>query len=247
MLEISKRRKDQNVGETHMLASPNRLQFDSRETPKRVKSGGRRWTGLAGSAGLLLVAMGVSGCGSARPIRYYQLEVPEIVTTSPDAATYPITIVLGPLITSHLYREDHVVYSTDSEGMGTYDYQRWAEPPTEMIESILLREIRNTNHFREVYSQKTAVHGDYILRGHLYDFKEVSSPNLLARVAFDLELHDTKTGAIVWAKTYRHDEPVSVKEPAAVVSALDKNVEHGLHEAADSMAAYFAANPPAAK
>jgi cholesterol transport system auxiliary component len=243
-----------HVGEQKMLATASSVKFHWRESKccaARPRKTRRPWLGLALAPALaivpLLAAVALSGCGSARPIRYYQLEVPEIVTTSPDAATYPITIVLGPLITSHLYREDHVVYSTDSEGMGTYDYQRWAEPPTEMIESILLREIRNTNHFREVYSQKTAVHGDYILRGHLYDFKEVSSPNLLARVAFDLELHDTKTGAIVWAKTYRHDEPVSVKEPAAVVSALDKNVEHGLHEAADSMAAYFAANPPAAK
>jgi cholesterol transport system auxiliary component len=240
-----------HVGEQHMLATArnaNGQLFDwTLDAPSAERSRRTPYAVQALAAATLLLAVALAGCGSAKPIRYYQLNVPEIVTTSPDTATYPMTIVLGPLVTSHLYREDRVVFSTDSEGMGTYDYQRWAEPPTEMIESILLREIRNTNHFRQVYSQKSAVHGDYILRGHLYDFKEIDSPNLVARVSFDLELRDTKTGAIVWTRAYRQDEPVANKEPAAVVSALDKNVERGLRECAASMVEYFAANPPAAK
>jgi ABC-type uncharacterized transport system auxiliary subunit len=244
MLEISKRRKDQNVGETHMLASPNRLQFDSRETPKRVKSGGRRWTGLAGSAGLLLVAMGVSGCGSARPIRYYQLNVPEV---SPPSTTepLPITLVLSNFTTSHLYREDRIVFGEAGEGMGTYDYQRWAEPPTEMISAILIRDLRNTRRFRDVYSMKSAVHGDYVLHGQLYDFKEVAVPNLVARVSFELELRDTKKGITVWNISYRQDEPVAAKEPSAVVAALDKNIHRGLDQAVAGIDQYFANNPPA--
>jgi cholesterol transport system auxiliary component len=226
-----------------MLASPRSRKFTLRQwQPSHLPR--RPFFRAAGGLGTLLsIAMVVSGCGAARPIRYYQLNVPEIVPAG-SSETYPVTIVLGSLTTSHLYREDRIVYGTQGEGMGTYEYQRWAEPPTEMIEAILLRELHNTHHFRQVHSLKSAVRGDYLLHGHLYDFKEISGPNLVARVSFDLELRDNRTGTVVWNTTYRQDEPVSSKDPAAVVAALDKNVERGLHEATASIDQYFAAHPP---
>jgi ABC-type uncharacterized transport system auxiliary subunit len=226
----------------HMLASPSSLICDSRE---RHSSGARRYWQGAACAATLLLAAGICGCGAARPIRYYQLNVPEATPPS-TAEPLPVTIVLGQLTTSHLYREDRIVFGEQGEGMGTYEYQRWAEPPTEMIEAILLRDLRNTRRFREVYSQKSAVHGDYVLHGQLYDFKEVSVPNLVARVAFELELRDTKRGVTVWNMSYRQDDPVSVKEASAVVDALDKNVHRGMEQAVAGIDQYFAAHPPAA-
>jgi ABC-type uncharacterized transport system auxiliary subunit len=199
---------------------------------------------VACAAAFLVVAIGACGCGAARPIRYYQLNVPEVAapaTTQP----LPITLVVANLTTSHLYREDRIVFGEQGEGMGTYDYQRWAEPPTDMIHAILLRDLRNTNRFREVRSVKSAVHGDYMLYGQLYDFKEVSVPNLVARVSFELELRDTKKSVTVWNLSYRQDEPVSVKEPSAVVDALDKNIHRGLDQAVSGIDQYFAAHPPA--
>jgi cholesterol transport system auxiliary component len=235
----------------HMLASLELLPSRNRKSDLReVKhSAARRRAPLAtvwSLLALLFAATLAAGCGAARPIRYYQLNVPEITPATAAAETYPVTIVLGPLTASHLYREDRIVYGTTAEGMGTYEYQRWAEPPTEMIQAVLLRELRNTHRFRDVYSMKSAVHGDYILRGQLYDFKEISTPNLMARVSFDLELHDTKTGSTVWSTSYRQDEPVGAKDPAAVVAALDKNLESGLRQAASAIDQYFAAHPPAA-
>ena len=235
--------KHKSVGETHMQASPSSSPSDLRAPsgsgPRRV----RYLRGAACAATLMLVAVSVSSCGSARPIRYYQLNVPE-VTPPPTTEPLPVTIVLGNLSTSHLYREDRIVFGEPGEAMGTYEYQRWAEPPTEMIQAILLRSLRNTRRFREVYSRKSAVHGDYILHGQLYDFKEVSLPNLVARVSFELELRDTKKSVTVWNMSYRQDEPVAEKDPAAVVAALDKNLHRGLDQAVSGIEQYFAAHPP---
>ncbi|MGA2812649.1 MAG: ABC-type transport auxiliary lipoprotein family protein [Candidatus Acidiferrum sp.] len=225
-----------------MLASLSSLQSDLRERSGTARRG-RRLEGAAFAAGLLLVAIAVSSCGAARPIRYYQLNVPEAAPAQ-SAEPLPITLVLGQLTTSHLYREDRIVFGEQGEGMGTYEYQRWAEPPTEMIHAILLRDLRNTRRFREVYSVKSAVHGDYVLHGQLYDFKEVSVPNLVARVSFELQLRDAKKGITVWNMAYRQDEPVTVKEPSAVVAALDKNIHRGLDQAVSGIDQYFAAHPP---
>ena len=104
------------------------------------------------------------------------------------------------------------MYSSAGQNMGTYEYQRWAQPPTEMMQEVLFRELRASGRYRSVNSLRSNAHGDYLLRGQLYDFKEVSGSPLVARVAVEFELRDTKTGTTVWTHYYAHDEPVSGKD-----------------------------------
>jgi cholesterol transport system auxiliary component len=196
---------------------------------------------------LLLIA---TGCGAARPSKYYQLTVPADVPPATGSDPYHVTLMLAPLTSSHLYREDHIVYTDNGQYMGLYQYQRWAQPPTQMIEDVLLRELRASAHFQGVYSWGSNVRGDYILRGHLYDFREVSANGLVGRVTLELELHDARTGATVWTHFYSHDEPVTGKDVPAVVAALDRDVQKGIAEFRASLDQYFSTHtepiaPPA--
>ena len=159
--------------------------------------------------------------------------------SSGAAQSNRVTLLLGPLRASHLYREDHIVYSSNGENMGTYEYQRWAEPPTEMLVDVLLRDLRASGKYRSVDILRSNSHGDYILYGRLYDFKEVSASPMLARVTVDLELRETKTGSTVWTHYYSHDEPVSGKDISAVVAALDRNAQRGMVEVESSLDQYF--------
>ena len=195
------------------------------------------------SCALLLFAGVVAGCGAARSSKFYQLTIPGDVTPAPVPNPYPVTLVLGPVASSHLYREDHVAYSSDGQSMGVYEYQRWAEPPTEMIRDVLLRELRASDRFQGVYTWGSNVRGDYILRGHLYDFREISATNLVGRVTLELELHDARTGATVWTHFYSHDQPVASKDVAAVVAALDHDVQQAIAEFRASLDQYFSAHP----
>jgi ABC-type uncharacterized transport system auxiliary subunit len=206
----------------------------------------RRYLQSGACAGFfLLIAAGLSSCGAPRPVRYYQLEPPALAPAPSTEAPYPVTILLGPMTASSLYREDRIVYGTESEGMGIYEYQRWVEPPTEMIREILLRELRGSRRFSEVYPLRSVIHGDYLLRGRLYDFKEISgNSGVVARVTFELELRDNKTFKTVWGFSYHQDEPVTGKDAASVVAALDKNIGHGTQEAIAGIEQYFAQNTP---
>jgi ABC-type uncharacterized transport system auxiliary subunit len=205
----------------------------------------RRFFPATAVAGILsLIAVALSGCGGARPIRYYQLNLPSDASARSTADPYPITLVLAPFFSSHLYREDRIVFANNAEGMGTYQYQRWAAPPTEMIQAMMIRQLRNAGRFREIYAARSAVRGDYLLRGQLYDFKEVSAGTVVARVSFDMELRDTSTNLTVWRKSYNQDEPVTGKTPADVVAALDKNIDRGIREVTAGLDQYFSANPP---
>jgi ABC-type uncharacterized transport system auxiliary subunit len=93
------------------------------------------------SALMLCLAI-LDGCGAARPSKFYQLTVPGDTAPGAEPAAYPVTLLLGPIGTSSLYRDDRIVYTSNAEAMGTYDYQRWAEPPSEMIREVLFRELR---------------------------------------------------------------------------------------------------------
>jgi len=191
---------------------------------------------VAISAGLL------AGCGAAPRSRYYQLTVPNGVAEarSSDAS---VKLLIGNMSASHLYREDGIVYSRGSQELGTYQYQRWVEAPTEMIEQVLVRELRATGRYLAVQPQRSNTNGDFIIRGRLHDFKEVDGSSILAKVTFELEMRDLKTGATVWTHYYTHEEPVGGKDVPAVVAALDKNVQQGVKEVAASLDQYFASHP----
>jgi ABC-type uncharacterized transport system auxiliary subunit len=194
----------------------------------------------------LLCALIAAGCGAARPSKYYQLTIPgDNAPDPPTANVYPVTILVGPLNASHLYREDHIVYSSSGENMGIYEYQRWVEPPTEMIQDVIFRSLRASGRYRSVHSLHSSVRGDYLLHGHLYDFKEINGSSMSARLTLELDLRDTKTGNNVWTHLYNHDEPVSGKDVSAVVAALNRNVHRATNELSASLLQYFATHPPA--
>lgn len=194
----------------------------------------------------LILAVGISaGCGATRPSKYYQLTVPADPSPAASVDPYYVTLMLAPITSSHLYREDHIVYTDSGEAMGVYQYQRWAEPPTEMIRDVLLRELRDSNRFEGVYNWGSNVRGDYVVRGHLYDFREVSGSSLVARVTIEFELHDARTGASVWTHFYSHDEPVPRKDISAVVEALDHDAQKAIVEFRAGLDQYFASHPAA--
>ena len=190
---------------------------------------------------IVAIAALATSCGATRPSKYYELDLPP----APRAATntYDVSLLVGRLSAPHLYRDDRIVYRTGQTQIGTYEYHRWAEPPTDMLESMMLRMLRASGKYRTVQRQASNTQGDYILRGRLYQMEEVDSPSLATRVSFELELYEKKSGTVVWSHFYAHDEPVSGKEVPDVVQAFNRNVQSGLAECLGSLDQFFASQP----
>lgn len=212
--------------------------------PRRALHGqGNTARGTAGTRVLASVALAIgflSGCGAVRPIKYFQLTVPPEAEQAEKADAFPVTLLVASLTTSHLYREDRIVYGNGRGEMGTYEYYRWANPPTEMIEEVLVRRLRASGRYQAVYFQRSNTHGDFAIRGRLYDFSELTGTRFLARVTLELELRNLGTGETVWTHDYTYDEPVAGKDVRAVVMALDRNVQRALGEVVASLNQYFA-------
>ncbi|HXJ14397.1 MAG TPA: ABC-type transport auxiliary lipoprotein family protein [Candidatus Limnocylindrales bacterium] len=185
-------------------------------------------------AGVLL-ALGLSGCGSIKPVRYYQLTHPPTSTLAGSPAAVDVSLLVRPFQTSHLYREDRIVYGGEGEQVGLYAYDRWVEPPVEMLQDALARGLRSSAHFKNVTTLRSDNTVDFTLTGHLYAFREVSTGGIVARLYFDVQLIDLKLGKPIWRHTYNHDEPSRGKSVADIAAAMDKNVQLSVQEVHDGV------------
>jgi ABC-type uncharacterized transport system auxiliary subunit len=222
------------------------MQLGSLKRMPMETEGEAMYTGVARRALIAAAALMVvllSGCGTTRSARYYQLTVPTEPPGVERGDAVPVSLLLGSILTSHLYREDRIVYGSGSELLGTYEFQRWAEPPAEMIEEVMLRELRASGRYRAVHYRRSNMQGDFAIRGRLYDFKEVDGGAVAARVTLELEMRNLKTGATVWTHYYTHDEPASGKDVPDIVAALDKNVQLAVKDVVQSLDSYFASHP----
>jgi len=190
----------------------------------------------------LALTLLLSACGAARPNKYYALQLPPSHPAASGAL--PVSLLVGRIAAPHVFRDDRIVYRTGTIEMGTYEYHRWAEPPTEMLEAMLIRLLRDSGRYQSVQSQRSNARGDYVLRGRLFNLEEMSGPPVMARVALEIELYDVKNGTTVWSQYYSHDEPVQGKEVSAVVEALTRNVQSGLQQITAGLDQYFASHPP---
>jgi len=184
-----------------------------------------------------------AACGASRPYKYYILDVPASAPSA-QAPQFPITLLIGRVSVPLLYRDTRLVYGSGEVQLGTYEYNRWAEMPAEMLQDNLVAAFRNTGQYRSVAKIGSSAHGDYILRGQLFSLYGVDRPTMVARFSMEIILFDSKSASIVWNNRYSHDEPIQGKSVANIVEAMDRNVQAAMSQFCTALAQYFAAHPP---
>ena len=112
------------------------IRFLGRESHMQTRSNfhPRRAAAPLLSAAIALTVF-LGGCAKAIPVHYYQITYPPLAVSG--ASVYDATLLIRPLFTSHLYREDRIIYGSNAQQMGVYLEERWAEPPTDMMQKLL--------------------------------------------------------------------------------------------------------------
>jgi len=192
-----------------------------------------------------LVALAVaalSSCLGGRTIKYFTVSIPP--ATRPAAHAFPVSLLIGHISAPEILQDQPIVYRSGPNEIGAYEYHLWAEPPAQMVKTVLIRRLRASGRYQSVTGLGGSTQGDFVLRGRLYDFEEVDTAGAItAKVSLEFELIDRSTHKSVWNHFYLHEEPVQGKEIPEVVSALDHNLEQGLGEIASGLEAYFASHP----
>jgi ABC-type uncharacterized transport system auxiliary subunit len=192
---------------------------------------------------LVGIAASLCACGASRPVGYYVLDVDP--PTSTTAQPLPVTLLVGRFTTSELYRQDRLVYGSGPVELGTYEYERWAESPADMVQDMLITSLRASGQYRSVSRMTSSLRADYVVRGRLFGLDEVDKPRLAGRFSVEIDLFDPKTGMTVWSDTYTHEEPASGKKVADVVAALDKTVGVGMQQITSEIGQYISTHLPA--
>jgi ABC-type uncharacterized transport system auxiliary subunit len=191
------------------------------------------------STALFLVSL--AGCATPKPIKYYQVSFPTKSVVAGDAID--TALIVRAFEAPPLYLDNKIVYGFDSPEMGTYEYERWAEPPVAILQTAVVRGLRSSGHFKGVYTMRADPDARFILAGQIYDFKEVDGPTVVARLTYEIRMRDRKTGTTVWDHSYSHDEPATEKSISAYVVAMDKNIHRSIEEVQSALEDYFRAHP----
>ena len=201
-----------------------------------IPAPGRHFAKTVGALAVVaLLALALSSCGSMKPVKYYQLTHPPTTPLAPSQSPVEAVLLVRPFQTSHLYREDRIVYGGEGEQLGLYENQRWVEPPVELLQDALARGLRTSGQFKLVTTLRSEANVDFVLIGHLYAFREISAGSVVARLNFDAELKDQKLDKVVWRHTYNRDVPSAGKLVADVAAAMDKNVQMSVQEIQDGI------------
>jgi ABC-type uncharacterized transport system auxiliary subunit len=203
---------------------------------------------LTAASTLLLLA----SCAPHK-IQYYQLSAVSKPQTAQTAAAH--TLLVGRIAAPLNLQDDRIHYREGANEVGAYEYHRWTDPPGIAVKDALIAALRDSGAFASVRETSASVQGDYTLRGRLRDFSEIDGAGIDTRVTLELELHDVKSGAVLWTRSITHDDNVSkslrargegkgeTKKVSDVVASLDRNLQQVIGEAVSSLGAWAAAHP----
>jgi len=177
------------------------------------------------------------GCALSRnpyqPVAYYDIR-PEAPEQKPGSAPLALTLqvrrfdMLGPYRTRMVYRKSEHRLVQD-------EYNRWIQPPEQLIEREFYRVLSASGRFRRVVTHMGA-EADLMLSGTVLRLE--TGPDLTAHVQLSLRLEEPGEGNVVLSKQYEVMQPLRDQTPEgfadAVSLALEKIFAGALEDIAEA-------------
>jgi ABC-type uncharacterized transport system auxiliary subunit len=182
----------------------------------------RLW--LAGSMLALLLVSGCLGRGELRPVRYYSVDsLP--VNVAPVTRSWPVPLGVRPFTAATRYR-DRMLYRISAVEVGFYQYERWVEPPEEMVTRVLSTALGASGLFRQVVSADIVQLPAWILSGELIRFDEVrEAGRRQAECWVHVEVQQAHDERLLWADVLKATEPLAAETPEAFAQAMSQAVQ----------------------
>jgi ABC-type uncharacterized transport system auxiliary subunit len=186
---------------------------------------------------LIAAALFLASCVGGRPIHYYTINHPP--AAAPASRTEGTVLLIGRISAPEALQDTRIRYRSGNNEVGAYEYHRWTERPTLMVQDLLQQTLRASGKYRQVQEASSSATGDYLIRGRLSEFAEIDNPGIQSRISLRLELLDRKTGAVLWEHDYHRDQPVDGKTMKEVVLSLETNLTHVVADAASAIEAFL--------
>lgn len=175
----------------------------------------------------IMVLCLLGGCLGSRdftPIRYYSVDrLPPIVLQV--NRSWPMPLGVRPFRAATRYR-DRILYRLSAVEVGFYPYDRWVEPPEEMVASVMVSALRASGLFRQVISADHVQLPAWILSGELLRFDEVrTGEKSHAECWLRVELRRAQDDQLLWSEVLKAAAPLTAETPKALAQAMSRAVQ----------------------
>jgi ABC-type uncharacterized transport system auxiliary subunit len=201
-----------------------------------------------------LLALLLSGCGSAPVKKYYVLNyVPEPLSQRLNPAPYPVTVRIKEFSIEKAYDQQQIVYRTSAYELGRYFYRVWAVNPTDMFADLIQKHMDEVDLVSHVVRRlDEGAKPDFELNGMIEAIEQYESDEKwFAHLAFRLSLTRLKDNRVVYSRRFDNHKEVLQHDPVQVVSDLsrimDMLMNQALHDIDVVLARECGVNNPSAE
>jgi cholesterol transport system auxiliary component len=151
----------------------------------------------------------------------------------PSETTHSATLLVLVPETMPAYATTQMAYSTQAYQIAYFSQNEWAETPSQMIQPLIVKTLRNTHYFSEVLSPPYFRRHTFALHVEILELKQdfTSEPATL-QLAMRIYLIREATNQIIAAKELSVREPMSERNPYAGVVAANEAMPKLLRELA---------------
>ena len=172
------------------------------------------------------------GCMSAQPpvrTQYYMLDY-----TSPaikDTVRLDASLKVERFSVAQFYNSNSMIFRTGSISLDKFPYDRWGANPGYMVADYLVRDFRQANLFRGIFSYQDTDVVRLVLEGSITEFLAVEQKDgrkaLLTVYVTLLDLNQTdSTKHVVFQKSYSYAAPCKENSAEGLAAGLSESMEH---------------------
>ena len=173
---------------------------------------------------MLLAATTLSACSMFSPVKSNYTEY--VINAMPDSAGKGYgrgTLYIAPITAAALYDTDQMAYTNHLYQVEYFAKNKWAEPPTKMLQPLVLQTLQKTHYFHAVTSATTAVNTDYVLNIELLELRQIfTTCSSYVIVKVNAEMINTSTGRIIASKKITTQTPAHYPTPFSGVIAANQ-------------------------
>jgi cholesterol transport system auxiliary component len=188
-----------------------------------------------GRPALIACVVLFSGCVLFSPVKIDTKRnvLSDIPLDLPSETTHSATLLVLVPETMPAYATTQMAYSTQAYQIAYFSQNEWAETPSQMIQPLIVKTLRNTHYFSEVLSPPYSGRHTFALHVEILELKQdfTSEPAAL-QLAMRIYLNREATNQIIATKELSVREPMSERNPYAGVVAANAAMPKLLRELA---------------
>jgi cholesterol transport system auxiliary component len=177
----------------------------------------------------------LSGCTLFSPVKIDTTKnvLNNIPLDLPSEKTHSTTLLVLVPETTPVYTTTRMAYTTQAYQVAYFSRNEWAETPSQMIQPLIVRTLRNTHYFSEVLSPPHFGRHTLALRTEILELKQdfTSEPAML-QLAMRFDLSREATNQVIATKELSVREPMMERNPYAGVVAANEAIAKVLRELA---------------